>query len=691
MYQLTFGYVPQPQQQHASSIAFQAVAASVPYLNTNGGPISAANLSVLRSSWPQESWSAQTGAHVASQLATPWVTPTVFSSRAYTYTLQGWSTQKLIGGGVGAIAATTASPQVPAVQTASRAAVRSLWPEPQWDAQAEMTVASIFAMPANPPSLDPYPPAQRLAALIGTWPVDNWVGQSESAIAGGLSNVVPPQALTPSQNRFAVLVAGGTIWPRETWGPQTAPHSLAWLPAPITAIPYPVAHNEIRSWPPEQWPAQEAPEIASQFATVQQQIPPLPVGAIANIQSSWPREQWNAQTATNIAAQLASVKPPTFVNNPPIQLSLFAELIGSWPQPSWPAQTGANVASQVAQAAITTYNPYPLFQPIQALWPRDEWRPQSEGAVAGGIAPPQPPPVVVPKQNALSALLLSLWPTESWKAQTGPQTVASWIPPLVTAVPVPVPHTERLSWAQEAWSAQTGATVAARLATASEPQPYPPIQQQIVSIWPQESWKAQGQTTIGSLVAPVFEVPFVPTPLRTTTIYAWPQEAWEAQSSPDVAFQFAGVPVPITPVLPAAVGTIRFTWAQESWDSQRGSRNAASFAQPPAAMPFISIPTVSQLIGSWPQPDWKAQQAPALAYLFAIVQPKPPKPPVPQPVQPPFNLGYKVTTRNFSWLEMVTREWGGEFRAPDHRIYVFSNDRDFDSTDMGQTGIYRKP
>ncbi len=55
------------------------------------------------------------------------------------------------------------------------------------------------------------------------------------------------------------------------------------------------------------------------------------------------------------------------------------------------------------------------------------------------------------------------------------------------------------------------------------------------------------------------------------------------------------------------------------------------------------------------------------------------------------NLGKQVTTRNFSLLEMVERAWGSEFRAPDHRIYQFSGGRNFDSTDMGTTGIYRRP
>ena len=58
------------------------------------------------------------------------------------------------------------------------------------------------------------------------------------------------------------------------------------------------------------------------------------------------------------------------------------------------------------------------------------------------------------------------------------------------------------------------------------------------------------------------------------------------------------------------------------------------------------------------------------------------------PVLPP-SLGRPVTTRQFSWKEMVIRQWGSEYAAPDHRIYQFSNGRNFDSTDTGTTGIYR--
>ncbi len=60
---------------------------------------------------------------------------------------------------------------------------------------------------------------------------------------------------------------------------------------------------------------------------------------------------------------------------------------------------------------------------------------------------------------------------------------------------------------------------------------------------------------------------------------------------------------------------------------------------------------------------------------------------IPIPVQ----NGKPVTSRTFSWKEMVVRQWGSEYSAPDHRIYQFSGGRGFDSTDTYRTGIYRPP
>jgi len=54
------------------------------------------------------------------------------------------------------------------------------------------------------------------------------------------------------------------------------------------------------------------------------------------------------------------------------------------------------------------------------------------------------------------------------------------------------------------------------------------------------------------------------------------------------------------------------------------------------------------------------------------------------------NLGTPVSMTQRSWNDLAVRAWGGEWNAPDHQTYVFSNGRSFDSTDTGSTGIYQK-
>lgn len=61
---------------------------------------------------------------------------------------------------------------------------------------------------------------------------------------------------------------------------------------------------------------------------------------------------------------------------------------------------------------------------------------------------------------------------------------------------------------------------------------------------------------------------------------------------------------------------------------------------------------------------------------------------MPSPI--PQKNGLPVTTRNFSYADLVIREWGAEWNKPD-TAYVMSNGRKFDCTDQYQTGIYRKP
>jgi hypothetical protein len=55
----------------------------------------------------------------------------------------------------------------------------------------------------------------------------------------------------------------------------------------------------------------------------------------------------------------------------------------------------------------------------------------------------------------------------------------------------------------------------------------------------------------------------------------------------------------------------------------------------------------------------------------------------------PSSLGSPVVSTTKSWEQMVIRAWGSEYRKPDV-AYEFSNGRKFDSTDMYETGVYRR-
>lgn len=53
-----------------------------------------------------------------------------------------------------------------------------------------------------------------------------------------------------------------------------------------------------------------------------------------------------------------------------------------------------------------------------------------------------------------------------------------------------------------------------------------------------------------------------------------------------------------------------------------------------------------------------------------------------------FNNGSPVVTSTWSALDLVSRMWGPEWRAPDHNIYLWNNGRGFDSSDQSRGGIY---
>ena len=50
----------------------------------------------------------------------------------------------------------------------------------------------------------------------------------------------------------------------------------------------------------------------------------------------------------------------------------------------------------------------------------------------------------------------------------------------------------------------------------------------------------------------------------------------------------------------------------------------------------------------------------------------------------------RVRTRNLSWKEICQKAWGKDWNKPE-TVYEFSGGKTFETTDRGETGIYRAP
>lgn len=136
-YNLTFTYLTPPPQGLRKSIASQV--SPVP-------PLPPGNRAILnvRTSWLQEQWSAQSGAIVASRLATPVPLQTgpVSHREALGWPGDAWSAQR--GAIVGAQLATPVPPVPIPVQVYSSLHLEGRsWPQESWKSQGGSSVASF--------------------------------------------------------------------------------------------------------------------------------------------------------------------------------------------------------------------------------------------------------------------------------------------------------------------------------------------------------------------------------------------------------------------------------------------------------------------------------------------------------------------------------------------------------------------
>jgi hypothetical protein len=305
-------YNPPPPQPAAVHFPPNATAAA----NVPPNPIGPGSL-LIRSTWPPESWSSQV----------------------------------LIGGGVGGWTATVFVPPVAIAATnpSILAAIRQTWAPEQWSAQRAAQIASLFAGVVTGPIAYPFPPAA-LASLRRSWPQESWYAQSESGIAAGLAQTQLPPIYSPNWYGDTLLLLVST-WPREDWRPQTGPKSAGWYPPPAIYTPRAAPHWEWQQWPPEQWNSQTSARIASLVAVAPAPPPYLNVPLRTLLRAAWLPENWPAQTFPDIAGGQSPLSPP--LPRPPSQFS-----ISLWSGEFWGPQAGTRDAAILANAQIITLMPW---------------------------------------------------------------------------------------------------------------------------------------------------------------------------------------------------------------------------------------------------------------------------------------------------------------------------------------------
>ncbi len=272
----------------------------------------------------------------------------------------------------------------------------------------------------------------------------------------------------------------------------------------------------IRSlWAAESWPSQVliGGGIGALTATVF--VPPVAIAAtnpsiLAAIRQAWPPEQWAAQRAAQIASLLAiATNPPVVYPSPPAALTLVRTL---WPQESWYAQSESGIASGIAQTQLPPIyvpRPFPRWMALlRSAWLSEEWPAQTAVRGAGWIPQQQP---VAPLPTAIRHPEILLWIPDTWGAQPGTRNAA-----IAAGTPAALPYVNRWlssslrsAWLPEDWVAQSYPDFAGGQAPLPPPIPRPPSQFTI-TLWPGESWDPQSGTRDAAILATPQLLVFMP-------------------------------------------------------------------------------------------------------------------------------------------------------------------------------------
>ncbi len=317
-----------------------------------------AKFNALLSAWPPESWPAQSGDTVASQLAAAWsnAPPNPIGSGAQfdairsMWPQESWPAQSgdIVAGGLAPLAPAARSAVGP-IPLAVAVAINAAWPPEQWGTQIAGDTASLLAV-VTTPVIFPSPLRILRAAVASTWLPESWYAQSESGIASGIAQIQLPPIYQPwsTTSRMALL---RSLWLPEVWPSQVGARYAAWIPLPVTAVPTAIRHPEILLWTADTWGAQSGTRAVSILATAPASQPYANRWLAAALRSAWAPEDWPVQTFPDIAAGTSPLPPPL-----PRSPSQFT--ISLWPVEFWGSQPGARGAAILASPQLLIFMPY---------------------------------------------------------------------------------------------------------------------------------------------------------------------------------------------------------------------------------------------------------------------------------------------------------------------------------------------
>jgi hypothetical protein len=356
----------------------------------------------------------------------------------------------------------------------------------------------------------------------------------------------------------------------------------------------------IRSiWPQESWPSQVLIGGGVGALTAAVFVPPTAIAAtnpaiLAIIRMAWPPEQWSAQRAGQIASLFATATNPPVVY--PSRSATLGTVPGLWPQESWYAQSESGIASGLAQTQLPpVYQPWstvPRMALLRMLWPAEDWPSQAGPRYAAWIPPPVTAiPTVIRHPEIL------FWTADTWGAQAGTRAAA-----IFANRPAPLPYVNRSllaalrsAWLPEDWPAQTFPDIASGQAPLPPPMPHPPSQFPI-SLWPVEFWGPQGGTRDAAILANaqilVF-MPYVVGELRDVAI-----AQLQSLFAPVITLQYVYSGAPVLTVVDQSIprGTLVFAGEAVTLEISLGRRHGPIPCPVVESIVVCNIPVVLSIL-----------------------------------------------------------------------------------------------